>query len=148
MIRLVVNIDVDDLDAGARFYTRALGLRAGRRLFEGTVLELHGGGVPIFLLSKAAGSSPFTGAKAIDTRRAYQPHWTPVHLDLEVDDLDASVDRAVEAGAHLEERVEGWEWGRLALLRDPFGHGFCLLELNEVGRREMDVGGSREVPVS
>ena len=34
--------------------------------------------------------------------RDYGRHWTPVHLDIVVDDVDAAVARAVAAGATLE----------------------------------------------
>ena len=38
-MQLVINIDVDDLDKAVEFYVAALGLRPGRRLFEGSVAE-------------------------------------------------------------------------------------------------------------
>jgi predicted enzyme related to lactoylglutathione lyase len=50
-----------------------------------------------------------------------------VHLDFLVDDVDAAVVRAVAAGAKLERPAETHAWGRIAILADPFGHGFCLL---------------------
>ena len=36
--------------------------------------------------------------------------------------------RALTAGARLEQPVAEHEWGKLALLADPFGHGFCFVE--------------------
>jgi uncharacterized glyoxalase superfamily protein PhnB len=36
--------------------------------------------------------------------------------------------RATMAGARLEGEVETHVWGRIAVLADPFGHGFCLIE--------------------
>jgi predicted enzyme related to lactoylglutathione lyase len=45
-----------------------------------------------------------------------------------VEDLDAAVARAEAAGAALEAPVTTSAWGRLALMADPFGHGFCLLQ--------------------
>ena len=53
---------------------------------------------PIYLLEKAAGT-PAAGARQ---PRDYARHWTPVHLDVVVDDVDAAVARAVAAGARLE----------------------------------------------
>jgi hypothetical protein len=42
------------------------------------------------------------------------------------------VKRAEAAGAVLESPVKSANWGKLALMADPFGHGFCLIEF--VGR--------------
>lgn len=60
-------------------------------------------------------------------------HWTPVHLDFVVPDLDAAIDRARLAGATLEGAPTTHAYGRLALLADPFGHGFCLIEFTGRG---------------
>ncbi len=128
---LRVCIDVDDLDSGISFYTRALGLTPGRRTGD-EWSELLGAPCVIDLLAKPPG----TAALPRGTTRAlrdYERHWTPVHLDFVVDDLDAAIARAVAAGATLERNVEASASGRLAILGDPFGHGFCLLELTAVG---------------
>ena len=37
----------------------------------------------------------------------------------------------------LEQQVRERPWGRLAVLADPFGHGFCLLEFRGRGYDEM-----------
>lgn len=128
MTTLLVNIDVDDLGRAIGFYTAAFGLEVGRR-FSSSGVELVGSTTPIYLLAKAAGTLPCPGA---DAGRAYGRHWTPVHLDFVVDDVDAAVARAVAAGARLERGPDTSNWGRLAVLADPFGHGFCLLQF--VGR--------------
>lgn len=121
---LYINIDVDDLDRGIAFYT-ALGLHLSRRLFDGRVAEMTGASAPIHLLHKPAGSSTAGGAPA----RSYSRHWTPVHLDLCVSDLDAALAAALAAGAVLEGGVRTAAWGRIATLADPFGHGLCLMQL-------------------
>ncbi len=46
-----------------------------------------------------------------------------VHLDVEVDDLDAGVAYAVEAGATL---AEFQPQDDVRVLIDPVGHPFCL----------------------
>lgn len=61
------------------------------------------------------------------------PTWPPIpgeqqmmlHLDIEVDDLEAGVDWAIEAGAVLADHQpqEG-----VRVLLDPEGHPFCLFE--------------------
>jgi predicted enzyme related to lactoylglutathione lyase len=132
---LRVCIDVDDLDAGVAFYTRALGLTLGRRHPEGTWAELLGAPSPIDLIPKPPGTAAHPrGTRAL---RDYERHWTPVHLDFVVDDLAAAVRRAVEAGAKLEREVEAKPWGAIAILADPFGHGFCLLEMKGRGYDEV-----------
>lgn len=131
---LLVNIDVDDLDRATKFYCEGLGLKAGRR-FDGWI-ELVGAGSPIYLLPKPAGSavSPASGQK-----RDYGRHWTPVHLDFVVDDLDAAVERALAAGATLERPARTAAYGIIALLADPFGNGFCLLQFTGRGYDEIVV---------
>jgi predicted enzyme related to lactoylglutathione lyase len=59
--------------------------------------------------------------------RHYARHWTPVHLDFVVADLDAAVGTAVSAGATVEGEPATHAWGRIAHLADPFGHGLCLI---------------------
>jgi predicted enzyme related to lactoylglutathione lyase len=126
---LLINIDVPDLAAGERFYTEALGLTTARR-FDDDIVELTGSDAPIYLIRKPAGSS--IGPEAGDFRR-YNRHWTPVHPDFSVDDLDSAVARALTAGAVQEGETMDLPYGRQAMFADPFGHGFCLIEFNENG---------------
>jgi predicted enzyme related to lactoylglutathione lyase len=128
MTDLLVNIDVDDLGRAVAFYCDALGLRVGRR-FGADGIELLGASAPIYLLVKAAGTQPVPESTQV---RDYRRHWSPVHLDFVVPDVEAAVARAIAAGATLERPVRTSAWGKLAPLADPFGHGFCLLEF--VGR--------------
>ncbi len=130
---LIVNIDVNDLDQGIRFYTSALGLRVGRR-FAGAGVELIGAEAPIYLLVAAAGSAPYDGAAQA---RHYARHWTPVHLDFAVDDIDAAVARAVAAGAVVEKPIGQHPYGKLAVLADPFGNGFCFIQFQGRGYDEI-----------
>jgi predicted enzyme related to lactoylglutathione lyase len=133
MPQLLVNLDVDDMERAVTFYTEALALRVGRRFDEGFV-ELLGTDAPIYLLGKPAGSKPFDGAAH---GREYSRHRTPVHLDFIVQDIDAAIARAVAAGAKLESSPRQSAYGRLALLSDPFGHGFCLLQFQGRGYDEL-----------
>ena len=52
MISLVANVEVPDVEAGIEFHRQALGLRFGRRLFEGTVAEILGGSSPTIFWQK------------------------------------------------------------------------------------------------
>lgn len=123
-LELRICIDVDDLEKGIDFYSRAFGLSLTRR-FDSSWAELAGARLPIDLLAKPPGSLPTTGSSPV---RNYARHWTPVHIDLVVDDVETAVARAVSAGATLEHEVQKHAWGLLAILADPFGHGFCLLQ--------------------
>ena len=125
-----MNVDVDDIDRGIEFYQAALGLRMSRRLFGGSVAEMVGASSTVYLLARPAGTLPWHRASSA---RDYHRHWTPVHLDFEVADITAAVERAVAAGAQLETAPRSFDWGRLAMLSDPFGHGFCLIEFSERG---------------
>ncbi|MEO8214349.1 MAG: VOC family protein [Myxococcales bacterium] len=134
MPRVLLNLDVDDIESAVAFYTSALELRVGRRFDKGFV-ELLGAEAPLYLLLKAAGTTPFEGA---EQRRGYARHWTPLHLDFVVSDLDAALARALAAGAVLEAAPSQHAYGRLALLHDPFGHGFCLLQFEGKGYDELE----------
>ena len=128
-MEMLVNIDVDDLEKAVAFYRDALGLQAERRLFDGSVVEMAGASSKIHLIAKDSGSPASSQANIF---RSYRRHWTPVHLDFAVDDLESAVNRAVAAGATLESAIQTFNWGRIATLSDPFGHGFCLLQF--IGR--------------
>jgi catechol 2,3-dioxygenase-like lactoylglutathione lyase family enzyme len=128
-MELRICIDVDDLDRALAFYTLGLGLKAGRRLGDDWA-EVLGAGSPIDLLANATGTAPLGDTHP--QRRDYGRHWTPVHLDFVVDDIDAAVQRLLAQGAQLERPVLDRQWGRMANMADPFGHGFDLLQF--VGR--------------
>jgi predicted enzyme related to lactoylglutathione lyase len=122
-------IDVPDLQRGLDFYAAALGLRVGRR--KGDVwAEVLGASVALDLLANAPGTPATVGSAAV---RDYGRHWTPVHLDVVVQDLDAALARALSFGATLEREVQVRDWGRMANLSDPFGNGFCLLAFEGKG---------------
>ncbi|MBC8364186.1 MAG: VOC family protein [Actinobacteria bacterium] len=122
---VIPEIVVDDCDAALAFYAEAFGaeelmrhsLPDGRVIhaevsFDGFVIfvtddfpEMHGG----------QGTSP----TAIGG--------TPICLHRDVADVDASVERAVAAGATLLHGPEDMFWGdRYARLADPYGHQWSL----------------------
>lgn len=122
-MNFVVNVDVEDLEKGIRFYGSAFGLKLGRR-FGAFGVEMLGGSAPIYLLVKSPGTP---ASDTTSQRRGYERHWTPVHLDFMVDEIESAVRRAVSAGAQLE-AIATHKWGKLALMADPFGHGFCFVQ--------------------
>jgi predicted enzyme related to lactoylglutathione lyase len=129
---LLVNIDVPELDAAGDFYVRAFGWRRGRR-FGSSMLEILGADVPLYLLAEPSGSLPAPGASP----RTYERHWTPVHLDVVVDDVEAALERALGAGARRESELATHAWGRMVRLADPFGNGLCLLQFLGRGYDEL-----------
>ena len=123
-MNLLVNIDVDDLEKAIRFYSSAFGLRIGRR-FGASGVEMLGSSVPIYLLVK----SPGTQASDTTTqRRSYERHWTPVHIDFVVEEIEPAVQNTISVGARLERPLATHKWGKLALMANPFGHGFCFIQ--------------------
>lgn len=128
-MQLFVNVDVPSVAEAERFYVAALGLRVGRRLGP-EMTELLGLEVPIYLLETKEGSSPVPGATLT---RSFTRHWSPVHMDFVVEALEPAIARAEAAGARRESEITLHSWGRIALFSDPFGNGFCLLEMSERG---------------
>jgi len=115
-MKIIVNIDVPELEPAIRFYTAALGLTHSRTL-DDDVAELTGASAHIYLLRKRA-----------DGLRDYARHWTPVHFDLVVDDVDAAARCAIAAGATPETGHVHWRGSRCVSFGDPFGHGFCFIQ--------------------
>lgn len=140
MAELLVNVDVDDLAKGVAFYCEAFDLTVGRRFGDGGA-ELLGAGAAIYLLSKQPGSIATASTGQL---RDYGRHWTPVHLDFVVEDIDAALKRAVRCGAIQETLVETSNWGKLALMADPFGNGFCLVQF--LGRGYDEIANPRFGP--
>ena len=121
---VLVNIDVDDLDKAVRFYGAVFGLGVGRR-FGASAVEMLGSPVPIYLLQRDGDTA---ASETTSQLRNYARHWTPVHLDFVVDDIERAVEAAINAGARVEGEIATHPWGRLALMADPFGHGFCFVQ--------------------
>jgi predicted enzyme related to lactoylglutathione lyase len=129
----LINLDVDDLEEAVRFYSSVFGLRVGRS-FGAFGVEMLGSSAPIYLLVKAPGTlaSPTTSQ-----RRSYERHWTPVHLDFVAEEIEPVVEKAISRGAQLEKPIVTLKWGRLALMADPFGHGFCFVQFLGQGYDEI-----------
>jgi uncharacterized glyoxalase superfamily protein PhnB len=119
---ILINIDVPDLVQAVTFYTDAFDLKVTRRFGDGGA-ELSGWPIRLYLLLKPAGT---LGAGS-DPRR-YDRHWSPLHLDVVVEDIDAALARALAAGAIQETPIRDNAWGRICGLADPFGHGLCLIQ--------------------
>lgn len=128
--RLIVNIDVPNLEAGITFYRDGLQFGLVRKLFDGAVAEMTLDGETIFLIENENGSK---AVSTMDIRRDYNDHWTPIHLDIAVDSLENATARAINAGAKQTKPPSKQVFGKIAPMRDPFGHGFCLIEFSAEG---------------
>ena len=124
-MELQITIDVDDLQPAVEFYCDGLGLVLVERGPDWACVALDD--QTLWLCSFAAGAH---GAIVRDFRR----HWTPVHLDFIVDDIDKAVERALAAGGRLEREIRRDEpeprglRSDVANLADPAGNGVDLLQ--------------------
>jgi predicted enzyme related to lactoylglutathione lyase len=132
-MNLLINVDVPDLAAAILFYTDAFGLTVTRR-YGADGAELDGWPARLYLLQKPEGS---VGAAA--SLRRYDRHWTPTHLDVVVEDVEAALTRAIAAGAHAETEIKTAACGKIVTIADPFGHGLCLIEF--LGRGYDEIAG-------
>jgi len=119
-----ISIDVPNLAQAILFYSNAFGFTKLSEPAPGVVV-LKAGNSEICLLEKRAGSQP---SGHTQEKRRYERHWTPVHLDIHVDDLDVALSQAIGAGAKQEQVFKNPEHGSAAFCSDPFGHGFCLIQ--------------------
>ncbi len=117
------SIDVPELEAGLRFYRAVFGFVETARPFP-TMAVLDGNNTTVCVHEKQAGSkSSSAGAE----RRRYERHWTPVHLDLHVEDFDVVLDKVRAEGGAIENEFRTQGPMPAAFCSDPFGNGFCVI---------------------
>jgi extradiol dioxygenase family protein len=122
-------IEVTEIPDGITFYCDGLGLTLKRRLSPSWV-ELAGANVPIYLLANRPTLADLGSKQVV---RSYERHWTPVHLDFIVEDLDQRVAQLICLGASHDRDIKIRECGRIANMADPFGNGFDLIEFTGPG---------------
>jgi predicted enzyme related to lactoylglutathione lyase len=118
-----VSIDVPSLADALPFYEAVFGFVERARPFP-TMAILEGHPLSVCLHERAEGTVP---APKTPDRRRYQRHWTPVHLDLHVEDFDERLERIRAAGGVVEAELRGQGPRPVAFCADPFGNGFCVL---------------------
>ena len=100
----VIDCKVEDLDAAAEFWSKALGRPVKQTDDDPDYRELAGNdGEPILLLQKVG-------------------HDSRIHLDIEADDLEAEVARLEKLGAKRLRFLKRW-W----LMQAPTGQVFCVV---------------------
>jgi predicted enzyme related to lactoylglutathione lyase len=118
-----VCIDVDNVEKAIDFYGSAIGLQVVER--DPGWARMADGEIVFWIMKCPSGSSASTDSSI---PRDYRRHWTPVHLDFVVADLDATTRRAIAAGGKLEGKIQERPGHRLATVADPFGHGLDLVQ--------------------
>ena len=118
-----VSIDVPDLEAGLRFYGEVFGFEETARPFP-TMAILDANNVSVCMHEKTEGSK--SSSAGTQTRR-YERHWTPVHLDLHVEDFDATLGKVRGHGGAIENEFRTQGPMPAAFCSDPFGNGFCVI---------------------
>jgi len=86
-MKIGISIDVDDIERAVDFYTRGLGLSVVERGPDWAHLTHEG--QTIFIMQLPRGSDAVENAHS---PRDYSRHWTPVHLDFVVADIDNAVE--------------------------------------------------------
>ena len=118
-MRLEICIDVDDVDRAVEFYGRGLGLE---------LVEHHPDWAQAKLGEQTFWIMGVTPGPDGPISRDYRRHWTPIHLDFVVDDIDAAVERALAAGGRLDREItRNPRRADLANLSDPAGNGIDLV---------------------
>lgn len=123
MAKISICIDVSDLQVATSFYCGVLGCSVTKTQESHNTLSVDG--VTLHLSLKEPGTDP-TG-EGLCTR-TYKRHWTPVHLDFDVADVDESSIKVKNLGGSVEREKRG-DWGAALFCSDPFGNGFCLLAI-------------------
>jgi len=118
-----VSIDVPSLEQGLRFYREVFGFVETARPFPGMAI-VDANNVTVCIHEKPAGTKSSPAGAAT---RHYDRHWTPVHLDFHVDDLDAVLERVRAQGGAVEMEFRNQGPMPVGFCCDPFGNGFCVI---------------------
>ncbi len=122
-LKATVSIDVSDMAKAVTFYVEALGCQFKKKYADNWQV-VSVGTLDLHIQEKAAGS-----IGAADDKRTYRRHWTPVHLDFIVDDIDPVCAEIERHGGRVEKKTFS-EIADLANCADPFGNGFDLIREN------------------
>jgi hypothetical protein len=101
----VIDLKDGDLDAGARFWSGALGRE----------VEAASPDSPTYRGLAVRASEPLVMLQKVD-------HEPRVHLDIESDDVEAEATRLEKLGASRVKKVHSW-W----VMEAPTGHRFCVV---------------------
>jgi len=126
MSTVSVRYIVDDVDAAVAFYTELLGFEMQMRPAPPFAMLTRG---DLRLLLNSPGGQGGAAQRTPDGRMPEPGGWN--RFQIEVDDLDAEVERLRAAGARFRSEIVTGRGGRQILLEDPAGNA---VELFEPGR--------------
>ena len=121
-VMLTPYLAVADARAAVEWYGRTLGA-----LLQGELVVMPDGRVGHATLDINGASLFLSDAHpeiGVVAPRAGEGNHVTIHAD--VADVDALVERAVAAGASLDRPPQDTPHGRVAVIRDPFGHRWML----------------------
>ena len=120
MATVQVRYIVDDVDAAIAFYTQHLGFR--EEMHPAPIFAMLSRGDLRLVLSAPGGpNSPGGGSQSMPDGTRPQPGgWN--RFAIEVDDLEATVQRLRAAGAHFRSDIITGTGGNQALVDDPSGN--------------------------
>jgi uncharacterized glyoxalase superfamily protein PhnB len=133
-------IVVSDARRAVDWYAEVFGARRRGEFHvnaDGTIGHAEVGiGNAVLMLAEASGLWPDVPVRAPDSPLTFSHT-----LHLEVDDVDASTERARRRGAAVEREPADQPYGRGAVIVDPFGHRWTLIRppAQAVGPRHGDV---------
>ena len=117
LVAAVIDCQVEDLTAGARFWSAALGrgIKQSEAGDNPKYAVLGDGNEDLMLLLQQVS------------------HPSRVHLDIETDNIEAEVARLEALGARRLEKVKTW-W----VMEAPTGHRFCVVRPQRDGKMPTD----------
>ena len=122
---LIPHLVCDPCADAIEFYKKAFGAEEVRRMPgpDGRIMhaELRIGGKPLFLVDDFP---EYCGGKSQSPKALGA---TPVTIHRFVEDCDAAIQRAVDAGATVKMPPADMFWGdRYGVITDPFGHSWSI----------------------
>jgi catechol 2,3-dioxygenase-like lactoylglutathione lyase family enzyme len=109
---ILIDCNVDDIDAAARFWAEALGRR---------VDPDHPGTRGNYVMLETPPDEISVQIQRVD-------HESRVHIDIETDDIPAEVARLEKLGASVDQWLERW-----VVMRAPSGQRFCVVRVQRDG---------------
>jgi catechol 2,3-dioxygenase-like lactoylglutathione lyase family enzyme len=109
---ILIDCNVDDIQAAARFWAEALGR---------PVDPDHPGTRGNYVMLETPPDEISVQIQRVD-------HESRVHLDIETDDIEAEVKRLERLGASVDKRLERW-----VVMRAPSGQRFCVVRVQRDG---------------
>ena len=109
---ILIDCNVDDIDAAARFWAEALGR---------SVDPDHPGTRGDYRMLETPLNEVSVQIQRVD-------HESRVHIDIETDDIAAEVARLERLGATVDKTMERW-----VVMRAPSGQRFCVVRVQREG---------------